>query len=224
MAKFARENLNVKAVAILRDVRNAYSVGLADFFSESFVQRGGRITADKSYSAGDSDFKSQLTSLRGGRPEAVFVPGYYTDVGLIARQARELNLTVPLLGGDGWDSADLFKIGGAALDGCFYSNHSSMDDPSPVIRGFVESYNQAYGTTPDSLAALGYDAARVAAEAIKQAGTTEGQAVRDQIAKIKGFPGVTGSISINAQRNAVKPAVILKVAGGKSVYETTLAP
>ena len=224
MAKFSRETLKVSRVAILRDVRNAYSVGLADFFQESFVQRGGQITGDKSYSAGDSDFKSQLTALRAGNPQALFVPGYYTDVGLIARQARELSIKVPLMGGDGWDSADLFKIGGDSLEGCFYSNHSSMDDPSPVIRAFVEAYEKAYGGRPDSLAALGYDSAKIAFEAVRRAGSTEGSAIRDQLASLKDFPGVTGSISINEARNAVKPAVILKVMGGKAVYEATINP
>jgi branched-chain amino acid transport system substrate-binding protein len=163
MAKFAMNTLKVHKVAVLRDIKSDYSVGLANFFVENFKALGGEILADESYSQGDKDFTAQLTSLKGKNPEAVFVPGYYTEVGLIARQARKLGIKVPLLGGDGWDSSKLWEIGGDALNGCYYSNHYSVDDPSPILRKFVNDYKARYGSTsdsiPDAMAALGYDAA-----------------------------------------------------------------
>ena len=147
MAKFAANTLKVKKVAILVDVRNDYSVGLQTFFRENFKQLGGTIVSEQSYSEGDSDFHAQLTQIKSAAPEAIYVPGYYTEVGTIARQARELGITVPLLGGDGWDSPRLFEIGGEALNGCYISNHYSVDDPSPAIQKFVKEYRERYKQT-----------------------------------------------------------------------------
>jgi branched-chain amino acid transport system substrate-binding protein len=224
MARFAKNDLKLGKVAILRDVRNDYSVGLADVFTGEFTKLGGTIVTDQSYSAGDIDFKSQLTAIRAAAPQALWVPGYYTDVGLIARQARELGITVPLLGGDGWESAKLFEIGGSALEGSYYSNHYAVEDPSPAIARFVTTYKAKYGEIPDSLAALGYDAVMVAAAAMEKSPTLAGPALRDHIAQTKDFPGVTGSITLDGQRNAVKPAVVLKVTGKSAVYQTTVNP
>ncbi|MEY4632424.1 MAG: hypothetical protein RIQ81_2544, partial [Pseudomonadota bacterium] len=144
MARFAADNLKVKKVAILRDVKNDYSVGLSKFFTETFKKLGGEIVVDQSYSAGDIDFKSQLTAIRGKKPEAIFVPGYYTEVGLIARQARSLGIKAPLLGGDGWDSPKLLQIGGKAVEGAFFSNHYSAEDKSPHVQSFIERYRKDY--------------------------------------------------------------------------------
>ena len=224
MAKFAGNSLKLKKVAILYDVRNDYSVGLRNFFSETFKGLGGAIIGEQSYSEGDSDFRAQLTQLKSLGPEAIYVPGYYTEVGTIARQARELGLTVPLMGGDGWDSPKLTEIGGQAIEGSYLSNHYSVDDPSPAIQKFVTAYKTKYGAVPDALAALGYDAAYVLADAMKRAGSTDGAKVRDAIAATTRFVGVTGTINIDKDRNAVKPAVILKVAGGKFEYVETIAP
>jgi branched-chain amino acid transport system substrate-binding protein len=224
MAKFAAQSLKIKNVAILRDIKNDYSVGLADVFVENFTKMGGKIIADESYSEGDTDFSAQLTSIRSGSPEAIFVPGYYTEVGLIARQARKLGIKVPLMGGDGWDSPKLWEIGGEALNDCFYSNHYSVDDPSPEIRKFVADYKKRYNQVPDAIAALGYDAARILLHAFRTAGTTESAKVRAVIAQTKGFAGVTGNITIDANRNAVKPAVVLRVKNGKLVYVETVKP
>jgi branched-chain amino acid transport system substrate-binding protein len=224
MAKFAANTLKVKRVAILTDVRNDYSIGLQTFFRQSFKSLGGEIVAEQSYSEGDSDFRAQLTQIKSVNPEAIYVPGYYTEVATIARQARELGITVPLLGGDGWDSPKLFEIGGEALDGCYLSNHYSVDDPSPAIQKFVADYKKKYNGTPDALAALGYDAARILADAIKRAGSTDGEKIRDALKTVKDFPGVTGTITINADRNAVKPAVVLKIEKGKFHYVETVKP
>jgi branched-chain amino acid transport system substrate-binding protein len=224
MAKFARDNLKIAKVAILRDVGNDYSVGLADFFQDKFRQLGGEVVTDQSYKAGDQDFKAQLTAIKNKNPEAIYVPGYYTDVALIARQARELGMKQPLLGGDGWDSAKLYEIGGKAIEGSFYSNHYSPDDPSPRIQEFVKAYQGRFGAVPDGLAAQGYDAAMVGFDAMNRAADGSGASVRDAIAATKDYPGVTGIITIDANHDAVKPAVVLEVKDGKSVYVTTVAP
>jgi branched-chain amino acid transport system substrate-binding protein len=224
MAKFAANTLKIKRVAILTDVRNDYSIGLQTFFRQSFKALGGEIVAEQSYSEGDSDFRAQLTQIKAANPEAIYLPGYYTEAATIARQARELGITVPLMGGDGWDSPKLFEIGGDALDGCYISNHYSVDDPSPAIQKFVADYKTRYKASPDALAALGYDAARILADAIKRAGSTDGEKVRDALRAVKDFPGVTGKITINSDRNAVKPAVVLKIEKGKFHYVETVNP
>lgn len=224
MAKFASNTLKLKNVAILRDIRNDYSVGLADVFIENFKKMGGNIVADESYSEGDTDFSAQLTSIKSKNPQAIFVPGYYTEVGLIARQARKLDMTIPLMGGDGWDSPKLWEIGGEALNGCFYSNHYSVDDPSPSIQKFVTAYKTRYNQVPDAIAALGYDAAQILFDAFRRANTTEPAKVRDMLAQTKNFSGVTGKITLDQNRNAVKPAVVLRVENGKLVYVETIKP
>lgn len=223
-ARIAWETLKLKKVAILSDVRNDYSVGLQTFFRQHFKQLGGEIVAEQSYSEGDSDFRAQLTQIKSANPEAIYVPGYYTEVATIARQARELGIAVPLIGGDGWDSPRLWEIGGEALNGCYFSNHYSVDDPAPAVQKFVADYRKRYNQTPDALAALGYDAARILADAITRAGATSGDRIRDALAATKSFQGVTGQITINAERNAVKPAVVLKIENGKFVYVDTIKP
>jgi branched-chain amino acid transport system substrate-binding protein len=224
MAKFAANTLKMKNVAVLRDLKSAYSVGLADAFIENFQKMGGNIVTDQSYSGGDPDFSAQLTSIKSKNPEGVFVPGYYSEVGLIARQAKKLGLTVPLMGGDGWDSPKLQEIGGIALNGSYFSNHYAADDPSPVIQQFVTEYRTRFKQTPDGLAALGYDAANVLFDSIRRSNSTEGPKLRDAINQTKDFQGVTGKITINKDRNADKPAVVLEIKDGKFVYRETINP
>jgi branched-chain amino acid transport system substrate-binding protein len=225
-AKFAREHegLTASKAAILTDQASPYSVGLQEEFEKAFVAMGGTVVTKQTYQAGDQDFSAQLTSIRGSEPDVVFIPGYYTDAGNIALQARRLGLTVPLLGGDGWDSVKLGEIAGEAMDGCFYSNHYSQDDPAPRVQEFIKKYTELHKQTPDALAALGYDTARVVFEAIQRAGSTDGPAIAAELAKTKDFDGVTGKISIDAERNAIKPAVILEMQGGKPKFVTTIAP
>jgi branched-chain amino acid transport system substrate-binding protein len=224
MARFAAETLHAKSAAILRDVKNDYSVGLADFFRDEFTRHGGKILTDVSYSEGDIDFKAQLTAIRGVRPDVVFVPGYYTEVGLIARQARELGITVPLLGGDGWDSPRTVEIGGAAANGCYFSNHYAADDPNPVVQSFIQKFRQKYSEIPDAMAVLGYDATQVLADAIRRAGATDGRRLRDAIATTKDFPGVSGKITIDDERNARKSIVVLKIDDGKVKFFSKVEP
>jgi branched-chain amino acid transport system substrate-binding protein len=224
MAKFARESLKASKVAVLQDNKSAYSIGLTEVFTRKFTEMGGKIVGTESYSQGDSDYRAQLTAIKKAAPEAIYVPGYYSEVGVIARQAKELGLNVPLLGGDGWDSEKLYELGGSAIQGSYFSNHYSPDNPDPRIQKFVSDYKAAYGGVPDALAALAYDAAKVAAEALKKAPDTSGKAIRDAIAQTKDFPGIAGTITLDEKRNAVKPAVVLKVGDGKSDYQTTVNP
>jgi branched-chain amino acid transport system substrate-binding protein len=224
MAKFAAQSLQLTDVAVLRDIKNDYSVGLADVFVDNFVALGGTIVADEGYSEGDTDFSAQLTSIRARKPQAIFVPGYYTEVGLIARQAKSLGIEAPLLGGDGWDSPSLIEIGGAALEGSYFSNHYSVDDPSPAIQKFVSDYRARYGQTPDALAGLGYDAAQILFDAIRRADSTNPTAIRDALAETSNFAGVTGVTTLDENRNAVKPAVVLQIADGKLAYVETINP
>lgn len=224
IAKFVSNTLKVKDVALLRDIKNDYSVGLGDFFAQNFKSMGGNIVANESYSEGDTDFSAQLTAIKAKNPQAVIVPGYYTEVGLIVRQARNLGLNVPFVGGDGWDSPKLVEIGGQALEGSYYANHLAVSDPDPAIQKFVSEYKSRYSAIPDALAGLAYDAANILFDAIKRANTTDGAKVRDAIASTKDFAGVTGIISIDKDRNAVKPAVILQVKNGQLQKVEAIAP
>ena len=224
MAKFSANNLKAKRAAILYDFNSDYSRGLYQFFKRSFTQLGGQIVSEQSYTQGDRDFSGQLTAIRAANVDVIYVPGYYGEVGVIANQTKQLGIKAPLLGGDGWDAPQLWQLGGAALNGDYISNHYSVDDPSPAIRKFVADYKGRYNILPDALAALGYDSMKVLADAIKRAGTTESAKLRDAIAQTKAFPGVTGQITIDNDRNAVKPAVVLKLQDSKFVYETTIYP
>jgi branched-chain amino acid transport system substrate-binding protein len=224
MAKFTANTLKLTKVAVFREISSDYSVGLANAFIENFKKMGGAIVADESYNKGDTDFNAQLTSIKAKSPQAVFVPGYYTEVGLIARQAKKQGLNVPLLGGDGWDSPKLTEVGGKDLDGSFFSNHYAVEDPSPAAQKFLAAYKERFNAVPDALGGLGYDSAMVLFDAIKRAGSTEGMKIRDAIAQTKSFSGVTGTITLNAERNADKPAVVLEIKEGKFVYRETIAP
>jgi len=167
MAKYAREDLKLANVAILKDVKSAYSEGLADVFTRKFTELGGKIVGTEAFAQGDSDFRAQLTALKKLKPDGMYVPAYYNDVGVIARQAKELGLKAVMLGGDGWDSDKVFELGGSAVDGAYFSDHYSPEDPSPTVQNFITRYKAKYQIVPDSMAALGYDAARVAIEAMK---------------------------------------------------------
>ncbi|MGA3172208.1 MAG: ABC transporter substrate-binding protein [Chthoniobacteraceae bacterium] len=223
MAKFALSK-GWTNVALLTDVKEDYSVGLADAFEKAFTAGGGTIVKDQEYSTGDRDFRAQITSIKAAHPDAIFIPGYYAEVALIARQARQFGIKAPLLGGDGWVGESLLKVAGHALDGSFFSNHYSQDDPSPVIQDFVKRYQAAYGSKPDAMAALGYDSAKILADAIARAGTTDGPKLRDAIAGTKDFKGVTGDITLDADRNAEKAAVILTIENGGFQFVERVAP
>ena len=225
LSKFALGTLNVKRVAVLTDAAAPYSVGLAAEFVKAFQAGGGTIAIERRYQGGDKDFRAQLTAIRGSNPQAVFIPGYYTDVGLIAKQARQMGLRVPLFGGDGWEAPELISIGGAAVEGCYYSTHFSPGSTAPEVKAFVEKFRARWnGEDPDAMAALGYDSAKMLARAIENAKTTEGPALRDALAKIADFPGVTGKTTLDANRNARKAAVIIAVRNGGFEYVETVEP
>ncbi|HEV2454769.1 MAG TPA: ABC transporter substrate-binding protein [Verrucomicrobiae bacterium] len=224
MANFATKTLKLKTAAVLTDVTSDYSMGLAKFFKDSFAANGGKIVADEKYNGGDKDFSAQLTTIKAANPDGIFIPGYYTEVGLIAIQARQLGLNIPLFGGDGWESSSLVSIGGEALENTYFSTHFTPQDTTPVVQDFVKKYQAKYNATPDAMAALGYDSLMILADAIKRAGATTGPAVRDALAATRDFPGITGRITIDKDRNASKPAVILEVKNGEYHYVETIAP
>ena len=225
MAKFAANTLKAKKAAIMLDFNSPYSRGLSEFFELSFAKLGGQIVNKQSYSQGDADFRGQLSAIKSANPDVIYLPGYYGDVAIIAKQARQLGLKVALLGTDGWDAPELWELGGDALNGCYISNHYSVEDPSETIQKFARDYRQRFGNlTPDAHAALAYDALRFLAEAIRESGTIEEQKLRDALAETKNFAGVTGIISMDRNRNAVKPAVILKLEDRRYIYQETIQP
>jgi branched-chain amino acid transport system substrate-binding protein len=224
MANFVRKTLKLNSVAVLSDVKSDYSLGLAKFFKQGFTAADGKIIAEENYSGGDKDFSAQLTAIKAANPDGIFVPGYYTEVGLIVLQAKQLGINCPIFGGDGWESSSLVPIGGAALEGDYFSTHYSPQDTSPAVQNFVKEFAAKYGEIPDAMAALGYDSAMLLADAIKRAGATDGAKVRDALAATKNFPGVTGNITMDANRDASKPAVILEIKNGQFQYVKTIAP
>jgi branched-chain amino acid transport system substrate-binding protein len=225
LADFAKKTLKASRVAILTDVSAPYSVGLAQYFSEPFSAGGGRVAIEQKFNSGDKDFKAQLTAIKAANCEAIFAPCYYTEAGLIARQARDLGITVPIFGGDGWEAPELIQIGGKALEGTYYSTHYSPETQTPIVQTFVKKFKAKYGgEVPDAMAALGYDSAMVLADAVKRAGTTDEPKLRDAIAATREFSGVTGKTSFDAKRNATKPAVIITVKDGQFKYVETVNP
>lgn len=221
IAKFAAENLKAKTAAIMRDVKQDYSIGLADSIAKGFKARGGQIVTDTSFQSGESDFRAQLTEVKGKNPDVIFVPGYYGEVALITSQARKMGIKQPMIGGDGWDSADLLKVAGkAALENTYYSNHFASDTKDPNAQAFLAAYEKKYHSKPDAMAALGFDAFNLLMNAMKNAKELTRDGVKDAIAQTKDFQAVTGKISLDKDRNAVKPAMMLKFsADGEGSYK-----
>jgi branched-chain amino acid transport system substrate-binding protein len=225
LARFALNTLKAKKIAIMSDVAAPYSVGLADYFRQSFTRRGGEVISEQKYSSRDTDFNAQLTAIKSSNPEAIFIPGYYQEAGLIIRQARQLGITVPLFGGDGWEAPELLQIAKESAEGTYYSTHYSPETQTPQVQNFVKAYKAKYGgETPDAMAALGYDSAAVLVDAIKRAGTTAEPQLRDAIAATKDFEGVTGKTTMDKNRDATKPATIITIKNGKFQYVTTIYP
>ena len=225
MAKFATAELGVGNAAILIDNSSDYAKGLAQFFEENFVKEGGAVTAEESYLQKDTDFKATLTKIKATNPDFLYVPGYYQEVGLIVKQARELGMNMPIAGGDGWDSAKMPEIAGAAaLNNTYFSSLYSPEDSSDINKNFVAAYEKAYGQKPDVFAALSYDSALLVAEAIKNAGSTEPAKISEAMAKINGFSGVSGSVTFDDKHNPVKSAVILEYKDGAQSLKTKINP
>ncbi len=224
MAKFAQEKLRAKRVALIVSNSSAYSIGLAKFFREAFTANGGTIVLEQKYAEGDKDFKAQLTAIKAAGVDAVFNPGYYNEGALIVLQARDLGLTLPIFGADSWEAEALIELGGKAIEGAYLCSHYSPADPSPRVQNFVQAYKKRFGSTPDSNASLGYDSVLVLVDAIKRAGSTDRAKIRDALAATKNFAAVTGNITIDAQRNASKNAVIIQVRNGKFEFVQSMTP
>lgn len=225
MANFAYKDLGVKRAAIMIDNTSDYAKGLAAFFKENFVKNGGAVVAEEAFLQKDTDFKSTLTKIKATNPDFLYVPGYYQEVGLIVKQAREIGLNVAMAGGDGWDSAKLPELAGkAALNNTYFSSLYSPDDTSDLNKNFVAEYQKAYGQKPDVFAALAYDSALLVIQAIKDANSTEPAKVAAALANIKGFKGVSGDVTFNEQHNPIKSAVIIEHIDGAQTFKTKVNP
>ena len=224
LADFGQNTLHARKVALLTDVASAYSVGLADYFKQPFTAAGGTVVIEQKYSSRDKDFKAQLTAIKAANVDAIFVPGYYTEVGLIVLQARQLGIEVPMFGGDGWEAQELIQIAGDALKNTFYSTHFSPLKETPEVQKFVKDFQAKFkGETPDAMAALGYDSALVLADALKRAGTTDPAKLRDALAATD-ISGATGRTKIDSKRDAPKAAVIITVENGKFKFLKDVEP
>lgn len=225
MASFASNDLKVKKAAIYIDNTSDYAKGLAQFFKENFIKNGGEVVIEEAYLQKDTDFKSTLTKIKAANPDFIYIPGYYQEVGLIVKQAREMGITVPMAGGDGWDSAKLPEIAGkAALENTFFSSLYSPDDTSDLNKSFVAEYKKAYNTNPDVFAALAYDSTLLVAEAIEKAGSADPAKIGEAMAKISGFKGVSGEVTFNEQHNPIKSAVIIEHKDGVQTFKTKVNP
>jgi branched-chain amino acid transport system substrate-binding protein len=224
LATFVRNNLKANTAAILRDNKSDYSVGLAEVFRNQFTSMGGKIVAEQSYAGGDTEFRPQLTAIKAANPEVIFVPGFYTEVGQLAQQARELGIKVPLVGGDGWDAPALLDIGKEALNGTYFSDHYFVDEPRPAVQRFVAAIRTKYNQNPAANAALGYDALHILADAITRAGSLDKKAIRDQIASTKSYQGVSGVITMGPDRDPIKPVAMIKIDGGKTQFAGWITP
>ena len=223
IAKYAYEDLKAKTAAILYDNSNDYSKGLAEFFEKSFVAAGGKIVAKETYATDDKDFKAQLTKIKPTNPDVLILPDYYATVGNIAKQARAIDIKIPLMGGDGWDSGDLFKVGGDAVNNSYLSDHYSAQDTSAEVVQFQKDYKAKYSEDPDAMAVLNYDAAKILVEAIRAAKKTDGVSIQTALKKTD-ISVVSGKVTFDKNRDAVKSAVILKVADGKFNFVKKVNP
>ena len=224
-ANFVLNELKLKKAVVFVDNSSDYSKGLASFFKQAYTSKGGEIVGEEAYLQKDTDFKAVLTKIKTMNPEVLYVPGYFEEVGKIVKQARELGMNLPIVGGDGWDSPKLAEIAGAAsLNNTFFTNHYSPDDTSEASKAFVDAYVKAYNQKPDAPAVLGYDGARLIADAISRAGGTDAAKVAKAIAETKNYKAVTGDTSLNETHDAVKSAVIIEFKDGKQAYRATVKP
>ncbi|MEW5785964.1 MAG: ABC transporter substrate-binding protein [Bacillota bacterium] len=224
-AQFALEDLEGKTAAILTDMGSDYSKGLRDVFEEAFTAGGGEVLVKEGFTDQDKDFTAILTTVKAADPDVVYIPSYYGTAGLILKQADEQGIDAYFLGADGWDSPQLFELAGDAANGGFFTNHYSPDASSPELDAFVAAYEAKYnGKTPDALAALAYDAAKLMFDAIERAGSVDSLAIRDALAATDGFVGVSGTITFDEFRNPIKSAVIIEIVDQAQVYKTTIDP
>ncbi len=224
-ANFALNGLKAGKTAIMTDSSSDYSKGLTEIFRSTYVKAGGKIVAEESYLQKDQDYKPILTKIKAQNPELLYIPGYYEDVGKIIKQARELGMSIPVLGADAWDSPVLVEMGGAQpLNNTYFTNFYSIEDKNPVSNAFVEAYKKEYGQTPDSMAAMGYDAAKLLVDAIKRADSTDAKKIKEALTATKNFISVSGEMSLNDRHDAVRGVVIIELKDGKQVYKETVKP
>jgi branched-chain amino acid transport system substrate-binding protein len=225
MASYIYDELGLKNGAIMVDKNNDYSVGLGETFKEFFTAKGGKIVAEEGFVSTDTAFKPQLTSIASKKPDFIYVPAYYNQVGLIVKQARELGIDLPVMGADGWDSPKLVELAGADnLNNCYFTNHYSVEDPSERIQNFIKAYEEKYNATPDAFAALGYDTASLLIEAIKQAGEADSVKIQQALENIEGFEGVTGKLSYDEKHNPIKEISIIEIVDGKQKLIKKMQP
>jgi branched-chain amino acid transport system substrate-binding protein len=224
MAKFSRETLKGKSAAVLYDASNDYSKGIAEIFRDTFRKQGGKVAAFESYGKDDVDFSALLTKVKASGADVLFLPDYYNKVGLIAKQVREKGLNVRLVGPDGWDSPDLVRIAGSAIEGGYFSNHYSPDDRRPEVVAWVKKYKERHGQVPDALGTLAYDATNLLLEAIRKAGSDDPKKIRDALASIKDFKAVSGKSTMGRDGDMIKSAAILKIEGGRQKFVKMVNP
>lgn len=224
-ANFALNNLKTSKSAIMIDNSSDYSKGLAQVFKEVFTNGGGQIVAEEAYLQKDQDYKSVLTKIKAQNPDIIYLPGYYEDVGKIVKQARELGIMIPILGGDAWDSPKLVEIGSPeVLNNTYFTNFYSVQDTSPASQAFVEAYKKEYGQFPDSMAAMGYDAAYLLVDAIKRADSVDPSKIREALSTTKDFKSVSGTMDLSPSHDAIRGVVIIEMKDGKQVYKETVKP
>jgi len=224
VANFVKEHLGFQRAAVLYDVASDYNKGIAEIFRRAFEELGGTITAFETYTTGDKDFSSQLTKIRASNPEVLFLPNYYSEVPLQIQQARQLGLNVPAVGSDSWGSEEIMTLGGAAMEGQFFTTHYAPDIATPTAQRFIQGYRDRFGATPDDVAALTYDAFQILFLAIQTAGKIDREAVRDALASIEHYAGVTGDMEFRGTGDPVKSAVVLQIQDGQFRYFASVAP
>lgn len=225
VAKFALDNLKTTKAAVLYDVASDYNKGIAEFFKQTYEENGGTVVAFETYTTGDKDFSAQLTKIKDTQPEVIFLPNYYSEVPLQIQQAHRLGIEVPFLGSDSWGSAELIQLCGTDCEGYYFSTHYAPDAATPQATKFIEAYKVKYGQTPDDVAALTYDAFGLFYQAIQSAGKVDRQAVRDALAVIPKYEGVTGTMQFQeGSGDPIKSAVILQIKDGKFVWFANANP
>ncbi|MFE4142801.1 ABC transporter substrate-binding protein [Peribacillus sp. YIM B13472] len=224
-ANFASDEIGAKTAAIYVDSASDYSKGLAAAFKEAFTAKGGKIVAEEAYVTKDTDFRSTLTRIKSAKPEFVFLPGYYEEVGLILKQAREDGIDLPFMGGDGWDSPKVVEIAGAdALKNTYITNHYSPEDEDAKIQDFVAAFEKEYDKTPDAFAALGYDTGYYLADAIKRSGDASPEKIRQALEDVKDLQLVSGTLNLDENHDPIKSATILEYVDGKQKFKTKINP
>lgn len=224
-ANFALNSLKKSKSAIMIDNSSDYSKGLAQIFKDVFTKGGGQVVLEEAYLQKDQDFKSVLTKIKAQNPEILYLPGYYEDVGKIVKQARELGIMIPILGGDAWDSPRLVEIGSPdSLNNTYFTNFYSVQDTNPASQAFVEAYKKEYNQLPDSMAAMGYDAVYLLVDAIKRANSVESAKIREALAATQDFKSVSGSMNLSPTHDAIRGVVIIEMKDGKQVYKETVKP